>query len=354
MPEPTIVLDAASAEKGVDEAMLGAALALRKLKRPIGLHLVVYDDSDTQSPAGSELAAAANATGTSLTFHPASDRLPDSIESPVKVYRNYANNPINIAFRQYKENGGAVISPGNTGLVMTCALFELGRIPGISRPPIATPWPTRRKSMFILDSGANVDVRPVHLHQFAHIGRVYVSRVFKRESPRVGLLSNGSEDYKGSLLVKEAHKLLTDDPAINFVGHVEGQNLLDGNVDVLLCDGFLGNVLLKFAEGLASTFGALLKEEIARNPLTALAAWLFFRGSMARFKKRFDYSEWGGAPLLGVKGNVVICHGRSEAKAIKNAVIWATRMIDEDISRSIEEEVKRVNVLAENGSEDAP
>jgi glycerol-3-phosphate acyltransferase PlsX len=351
MLETTIVLDAASAEKGVDEIMLGAALGLRKLKRPIDLHLVVYDDSDTQSPAGNELASAASAVGASVTFHTASDRLPDSIESPVKAYRSYANNPINIAFQLYKKTGGAIISPGNTGLVMTCALFELGRIPGISRPPIATPWPTRRKSMFILDSGANVDVRPVHLHQFAHIGRVYMSRVFKRENPRIGLLSNGSEDYKGSQLVKEAHKLLSEDSAINFVGHVEGQSLLDGNVDVLLCDGFLGNILLKFAEGLASTFGTLLKEEITRNPFTAMAAWLFFRGSMARFKRRFDYSEWGGAPLLGVKGNVVICHGRSEAKAIMNSILWASRMVDEDVSRNIEAEVRRANVLAENGPE---
>lgn len=354
MLETTIVLEAASAEKGADEVMLGAAHALRKLRRPLDLHLVVYDDADTDSPAGNELTAAARSTGTSMAFHQASDRLPNNIESPVKVYRNYPNNPINVAFRQYKETGGAVISPGNTGLVMTCALFELGRLPGISRPPIATPWPTKRKSMFILDSGANVDVRPAHLHQFAHIGRVYVSRVFRRENPRIGLLSNGSEDYKGSHLVREAHKLLAEDSAINFVGHVEGQNLLDGDVDVLLCDGFLGNILLKFAEGLASTLGSALREEVTRNPFSALAAGLLFRGSLARFKKRFDYSEWGGAPLLGVKGNVVICHGRSEANAIKNAMVWATRMVDEDVSRSIEEEVRQANVIADNGPALAP
>src|SRR4030042_1456619 len=158
-----VVREIASAEQGIAEMLHGAMLGLKMLKRPLDLHLVVYEDKETKLLAERELMPVAQRLGATVTLHTADDRLPERIESPVKVYRSSPGNPISTAFRLAKEMQGVVISPGNTGLVMACALFELGRIPGISRPPIATPWPTKRKSMFILDSGANVDVRPVHL-----------------------------------------------------------------------------------------------------------------------------------------------------------------------------------------------
>ncbi len=232
---------------------------------------------------------------------------------------------------------------------MTAALFEMGRIHGVERPPIATPWPTAKKMLFSLDSGANVDLRPLHLHQFAHIGKVYVERVFSRPNPAIGLLSNGSEDYKGNALVREAFKLLSADRSLNFIGFIEGQNFFAGDIDVLVHDGFLGNILLKFAEGLASTVNKMLRDEIRASLFAALATSLFLRPALRRYKKRFDYTEFGGAPLLGVKGNVVICHGRSDANAIKNAIRWSVGMVDEDIAHGIEQELAEIGLVTNNG-----
>jgi len=350
MSATPVVFDVATAEQGVSEMLRGAALSLHALGRPLELHLVVYDIEEAQQLAELELAAAARQHGVVVEFHRAHDRLPANVESPVRVYRTYPGNPINTAVRLAKELQGVVISPGNTGLVMTCALFEFGRVPGVERPPIATPWPTLRETMFALDSGANVDLRPHHLLEFAHIGKVYVERIFGRKNPRVGLLSNGSEEYKGNALVKEAHRLLTKDSAINYVGYIEGQNFFAGEADLLLMDGFVGNILLKFGEGLAATVYRVLREEIRANLLAAISAKLFMTSSLRRFKKRFDYAEWGGAPLLGVKGNVVISHGRSDAAAVKNAIRWAVRMAEERIAERIEQELLESGLAATEDS----
>ena len=334
-----IVLDAATAEKGLPEALLGATEALRVLERPIDLHLVVYNAKEADALAARNLHPQAAKFGATITIHEAKEQVPEKVESPVKVFRAFPDNPINTACRIARDVNGVFISPGNTGLVMAAALFEMGRIPGVDRPPIATPWPTAKKTLFSLDSGANVDVRPQHLHQFAHIGKVYVERVFKRPNPVIGLLSNGSEDYKGNSLVREAFKLLSADSSLNFAGYVEGQNFFAGDIDLLVHEGFIGNILLKFAEGLASTVNRMLRDEIRKSLFAALATSLFLRPALRRYKKRFDYTEFGGAPLLGIKGNVVICHGRSDANAIKNAIRWGVHMVDEDIAQGIEREI---------------
>jgi len=338
MRPPSVVFELATGEKGVSEMLRGAALALLEVGRPIRLHLVGYDAEELRQAASRRLLPASKSAGAEVVFHQAKDRLPERIASPVKVYRSYPDNPISVGLRLAGENGSAFISPGNTGLVMTCALFLLGRIPGIERPPIIAPMPTRQQAVFYLDAGAHVDVRPRHLQQFAHIGQVYVERIFGRANPRIGLLSNGSEDYKGNSLVQEAHRLLSADSSLNFVGYIEGQDIFAGNVDLIVCDGFIGNILLKSAEGLATTVYRILRQEMTANPFNALAARVFLGAAIARLKKRLDYSEWGGAPLLGIRGNVVICHGRSNANAIKNALQLALRMVEEDISAVIERE----------------
>lgn len=339
MDKTAVVFEVATSEQGLAEMFHGATLALREMKRPLDLHLVVYDEDEARVLAARELTAAVAQVGAKITFHTAPDRVPERVESPIRVHKSYPGNPIRTAFLVAKDVNGVVISPGNTGLVLAGALYEFGRLPGIERPPIATPWPTLGKSLFVLDAGANVDIRPQHLVQFAHIGRIYVERIFDRPNPRVGLLSNGSEEYKGNSLVRDTHRLLSKDSSINFAGYVEGQTVFEGNVDILLMDGFIGNILLKFAEGLAAATNRVLKEEIRRNPLGALLARVFLQPSFRRFRKRFDYTEFGGAPLLGVKGNVVISHGRSDASALKNAIRWAVRMLDEDIAARIEREI---------------
>lgn len=340
MRVPSLVFELATGEKGLSEMLRGAALALLEANRRIHLHLVGYDTDKLRHAASTRLLPAADRTKADITFHEAQDRLPERIESPVKVYRAYPNNPISAGLRLAGDTHAAFISPGNTGLVMTCALFLLGRLPRIERPPIITPLPTRQRSIFCLDAGAHVDVRPQHLLQFAHIGRVYVERMFGRHDPRIGLLSNGTEDYKGNSLVREAHRLLSADPELNFVGYIEGQDIFSGSIDLMICDGFIGNILLKSAEGLATAIYRILRREIAANKFNALAARLFLGPAITRLKKRLDYSEWGGAPLLGIRGNVVVCHGRSNANAIKNALQLALRMVDEDISSVIEQEVR--------------
>jgi glycerol-3-phosphate acyltransferase PlsX len=339
MGETAVIFEAATAELGLAEVFHGAVAALRQLNRPLDLHLVVYDENEAKELALPELTPVADGLGASVTFHTAIDRLPERVESPLRVHRSFPGNPIRTAFLVAKDLGGVVISPGNTGLVLAGALYEFGRLSGIERPPIATPWPTLGKILFVLDAGANVDVRPKHLLQFARIGKIYVQRIFDRPNPKIGLLSNGSEEYKGNALVRDTHRLLSQESDLNFAGYIEGQTIFDGNVDILLMDGFIGNILLKFGEGLAFATNKVLREEIKRNPLGALLARAFLQSSFRRFKKRFDYTEFGGAPLLGVKGNVVISHGRSDANALKNAIRWAVRMVEEDIAARIEREI---------------
>lgn len=350
MSQPSVVLDAATAEKGLQETLLGASRALQVISRPLNLHIVVYDEKEAEALSARELRSSAAKCGAKVTFHQAAERVPEKVESPVRVFKSYPNNPINTACRLAREMNGVFISTGNTGLVMTAALYEMGRIPGVERPPIATPWPTLRKAMFSLDSGANVDLRPYHLHQFAHIGRIYMEHVFGRLNPSIGLLSNGSEEYKGNALVRDTYRLLSADGSLNFTGYVEGQNFFNSDVDVVVHDGFLGNILLKFAEGLAATVNQVLRQEIRAHFLAAMAAALFLRPALRRYKKRFDYTEFGGAPLLGIKGNVVICHGRSDASAIMNAIRWGVLMVDEDIAQNIEREITEKGLVAGNGN----
>jgi glycerol-3-phosphate acyltransferase PlsX len=202
---------------------------------------------------------------------------------------------------------------------MASALFTLGRLKGIARPPIVTPMPTRRGDMIFLDGGSNVDCKPEHLHQFAVLAHAYVQAMKGIARPRIALLSNGSEDYKGSAQVKEARELLEGDAALNFVGYTEGHTMLQGEVDIMVCDGFLGNIVLKLAEGVAELFADMLRDELRKRPLAAIAS-LAQRGAFRGLRKRIDYAQFGGAPLLGLNGNVVICHGRSSATAIANAL----------------------------------
>ena len=229
----------------------------------------------------------------------------------------------------------AFVSAGNSGGVMAAALFRLGRIRGIKRPALSTVYPTTPGRCFMLDVGANTDCKPDYLLQFAYMGAAYAERVLGIASPRVGIVSNGEEEGKGSILVQEAYQLLkTSD--LNFIGNVEGKDIPAGMADVVVTDGFTGNVIGKLSEGLAESLLSVIKEEIKKNPLATVGA-LLSKPAFDKVKKRLDYAEFGGAPLLGVDGVVIVAHGRSNAKAIKNAVRVAKQAVEGEMLAAIKE-----------------
>jgi glycerol-3-phosphate acyltransferase PlsX len=248
----------------------------------------------------------------------------DMADSPVQAVRSRPNASLNVAVRLVKDRAAdGLVTAGNTGAAMVAALFGLGRLPGIERPALATLFPTEKGHCLIVDAGANVDCRPEHLSQFALMGDCYARLVLGQPRPRIGLLSNGEEESKGSKLVLEAHALLRD-AGLNFGGNVEGKDIPRGLVDVVVCDGFVGNVLVKFAEGIGELTFTVLREEIGRDPLGVIGA-LLLRPALRRIRKRVDYEEYGGAPLLGVRGTVVVAHGRSGPRAIRSALRLASQ-----------------------------
>lgn len=240
-------------------------------------------------------------------------------ESPVSAVREKKDSSINVACQLLKDRQAeALVSAGNTGAFMAAALFKLGRIPGVERPAIATIFPTGTSRVLLLDMGANSDNRPHHLKQFGEMGSVFAEKVMHLPNPRVGLLNIGEEPEKGNELTRATYPLLKDSK-LNFIGMVESKEILSGKVDVVVCDGFVGNLLLKFGESLASFVMDMLKKELFKNVFTMLAALLLVP-AFRSLRKRLDFNEMGGAPILGVDGICFKAHGRSKAKAIMNAI----------------------------------
>jgi glycerol-3-phosphate acyltransferase PlsX len=252
-------------------------------------------------------------------------------ESPSAALRRKKQSSIRIGLELLKRgDADAFVSAGNTGAVMATALVVLGPLPGVERPAIAIVIPTKTGRAVLLDAGANVDCKPRHLHQFGIMGSVYAEAVLGTRVPRVGLLSIGEEESKGNELTREAFKELEEEEGIRFIGNVEGRDVFNGQVDVVVCDGFTGNVALKIGEGVAEVFVSLLREELARDVWSRAGALLMRRG-LHRFKRRLDYSEYGGAPLFGVDGVCIIGHGRSSPKAIKNAIRVAGECVTKQV-----------------------
>jgi len=223
----------------------------------------------------------------------------------------------------------ALFSAGHTGASVMAAIGTFGRLAGIERPALATIIPTREKPAVLLDSGAMVECRPQHLVQFARMGSTYATLAFGRPAPRVGLLSVGEEEGKGNELTREAHQLLKSAP-VNFIGNIEGRDVYAGGTDVIVCDGFTGNVTLKISEGLVEAVESLLYAEL-QSTFGSQIGYLLSAQAFRRFRKRVDYSEYGGAPLLGVNGVCIVGHGRSSAKAVSNAVTMACRAVNEGL-----------------------
>lgn len=236
---------------------------------------------------------------------------------------------VNMGLDLIKGRSDAVfISAHTTGLVMASALFQLGRLPGVERPPLGIPFPTRTQPILALDVGANSECRPEHLHQFALLGSAYVESVWGRPQPKVCLLSNGKEDYKGTPVIREAYKLMNEDSRINMCGYAEGMNIFGGGFDVAVMDGFIGNVLLKTVEGFALYLMKFLKKELQANPIIGLIARLTLSNTLQKMRKKLDYTEQGGAVMLGVNGNVIILHGRSNFNAYRSGIKFALEAIE--------------------------
>ena len=257
-------------------------------------------------------------------------------ESPIEAIRRKRDSSIVVAFERLKAGEvDAVVSAGNSGATMAAAVRAMGRLKKIARPGIASIFPTLKKPVVMMDVGANVDCRPKHLFQFGLMAAAFSEGIIGNDRPRVGVLSIGEEQGKGNSLVRKTDQLFRNS-SLNYVGNIEGGDTFKGDVDVIVCDGFVGNVCLKISEGLAEAMTIMLRTEI-NNSLPAKLGYLLSRGAFARFKKRIDYAEYGGAPLLGLNGTGIVCHGRSNAVAIKNAIFVAAEAVHNRVNERIVE-----------------
>ncbi|MCX6018883.1 MAG: phosphate acyltransferase PlsX [Chloroflexi bacterium] len=256
-------------------------------------------------------------------------------EHPAQAVKSKKNSSMVVGMQMVKNgDADAFVTMGNTGGALAAGQFYLGRIKGVQRPCLSSAFPTTRGWVLLADLGANADCKPEWLAQFALMGGIYAERVMNIHNPRVALISNGEEETKGSELVQETHQLLKKMP-LNFIGNAEGRDLPAGNADVFITDGFTGNVIVKLSEGMGSFINGMLKEEIMRSPLSKLGG-LLIRDAVTRVKKRTDYEEIGGAPLLGVDGVVIIGHGRSKARAIESALQRAAESVERGVVSAIE------------------
>ncbi|MBN2705071.1 MAG: phosphate acyltransferase PlsX [Deltaproteobacteria bacterium] len=304
-----IAVDAMGGDRAPQEIVAGAVDAARELN----LQIVLVGIQETVEK---ELEKH-NISNLPIFIQPAAEIVAMD-ESPGKAMRRRESS-IAVGLRLVRDGRAqGFLSAGNSGAVMATAMVTLKKLKGIDRPAIVTCLPTLKDPVTILDVGGNVDCSPLHLAQFAIMGSVYAQRVLDRNHPKIGLLSNGEEEGKGNELTRATHELLKNSP-LNYLGAVEGRDIFPGEVDVIVCDGFVGNIVLKTAEGLALAMTTILREELSANPLRKLGAWIC-RNGLRRLKQRVDYAEYGGAPLLGINGNCFIAHGSSCRKALKNGI----------------------------------
>src|SRR5919204_2946543 len=286
-----------------------------------------------------------------LEHHRQASRLPIQIvhasevvtmeDKAAQALRGKRDSSLRLGVRLAPDGRAAgLFTAGNTGAAMAIAKTTLGVLPGVDRPALAAVFPTAKGTAAILvDVGANVDCKPHNLEQFAVMGEIYFRRIFGTQRPRVGLLSIGEEESKGNELTRQAYQLLKQLP-LNFIGNVEGRDLYNGNADVIVCDGFVGNVALKISEGVVELVREALKRSL-RATITRQVGFLLSRQAFVEFKKHVDYAEYGGAPLLGLKGVCIVSHGSSNANAIKNAIRVASEVAEGQINDRIEQELTR-------------
>ncbi len=267
-------------------------------------------------------------------------------EPPAQAIRKKKDSSIRVCFELVKEGrADAVVSAGNSGSALAAGIMVLKRLKGVSRPAIAVCVPTMMEPAVVLDVGGNVDCKPLHLLQFAIMGSIYAKYMLGKEKPRVGLLSNGEEEEKGNELTKQTHELLKK-TSLNYVGYIEGKDIYRGGIDVVVTDGFVGNVVLKLSEGLVEAVVKMLKKEIKARFLAKLG-YILAKPAFDNLKKKIDYAEYGGAPLLGIDGVCIISHGASSSKAIKNAILRAKEYVESGVNSYLTEELSKNRDLEE-------
>ncbi len=325
-----IALDAMGGDTAPETAIAGAIRAAREL--PVEVVLV-----GQQAAIEQHLASYAKRPANLSIVHAAEVIGMD--ESPVASVRKKRDSSINVGVELLKERKvDAFVSAGNTGAVVSASTLLVGLLPGIERPGIATLLPGVTKDTLLIDVGANIDPKPLHLLQYALMGEAYMRCVLGRVRPTVGLLNVGEEETKGTEFMKETYGLI-EASGVNFVGNVEGHDIFTGEFDVIVCDGFAGNVALKTAESLAHAISVLLKRSLAMSPITRLGAWLA-HDAFLNLRKEIDYAEHGGAPLLGVDGISIIAHGASGGKAIKNAIRVAYESVRHELNPNMVEAIR--------------
>jgi glycerol-3-phosphate acyltransferase PlsX len=321
-----IALDAMGTDLAPGPEVAGAVEALRAYDKDDVQVVLVGDETVIRA----ELARHGDIPA-GIEVHHAPDRV-TAEDSPASVIRRKPDSSIAVGLRLHKEGkADAFVSAGSTGAVMATSLFTLRPLPGVARPPVGTLLPTAKELCLLLDAGANVGCKPHHLVQFAHLGTVYARDAMGRKDPRVGLLNIGEEPGKGDDLTVETYELLSKESGLNFIGNVEGRDIVRGDCDVIVCDGFVGNILLKFYESVAGYIVDLLRAELDKVPDRKVDLDHVFRV--------LDYAEYGGAPLLGLGGVSIICHGGSPPKAIQNALAVAARAVRSGLVRHSAEDL---------------
>ncbi len=320
-----IIVDAMGGDYAPEVVVIGAIAAVTEYQ----INVVLVGDEEKIK----RLLDKHKYSGSLIAVHPAAETI-DMSESAATSVRRKRQSSIVLGVELVKDGkGDAFFSAGNTGAVVCASVLAMGLLPGIERPGIAIVAPTLKGISLVIDVGANIDPKPLHLLQYGIMGDAYARYILKKTNPTVGLLNIGEEETKGTDFVKETHELLSKSP-LNFIGNLEGKYLFSGNADVIICDGFVGNIALKVSESLAETVNVFLKQHILSTFWGRLGALMLKPGLMG-FKKKLDYSEYGGAPLLGVNGVVIIGHGRSNAHAIKNAI----RVAKEEVERQFNEKI---------------
>jgi len=336
----TIALDAMGGDHAPRAEVEGAILAARDL----GVRIILVGiEATLRHELGRH-----RARGLPIEIQNANEVI-TMTDSPSQAFRRKKESSLHVAARLVRDGkADALVSAGNTGAVMTVARFVIGTLPSVDRPALAVAFPNMKdKVSVILDVGANVDSKPEQIEQFAVMGEIYYRTIWGVKRPRVALLSIGEEEMKGNELTREAANRIKQLP-LNFIGNVEGRDVFRGNVDVIVCDGFIGNIALKISEGVVEHLGGMLRKAI-KSSLTSQLGYALSKRAFDDFRKRTDYSEYGGAPLLGVRGVTVIGHGRSNANAVKNAIRVAAELCRARMNEKIEQELSAAAAVPARG-----
>lgn len=335
-----IALDVMGGDNGPQATVEGACLYLKE--SPNDDHIVLVGDTPLIEERLKHIPAKIR---NRLSIVHAPDNI-EMNESPTEALRKKVNSSMVVGLNLHgRREVDAFVSAGHTGAQMAGSLFALKRIPGVKRPAIGSFLPSEKGMVFMVDVGANVDCKPIHLLQFALMGTIFVSEVFNQSDLKIGLLSIGEEEKKGNELTLAAHQLLKRNLQ-NFYGNIEGRDILKGKTDIIVCDGFVGNTLLKMAESIMGVIVKAIKHNIGSNLFTNLGAFLV-KPAFTELKRSYDYEEYGGVPLLGVNGISIICHGSSTSKAIKNACKVARQMGSRNVNQLIAERLNKGDLIYE-------